>query len=95
LPLHPRTRFSSPVLTASLTFRLAGSYVEAAKLAGRGLATSATLTGLQKGGGAFLFISACSGFYLVLVQMFESVDMPFKLPVGDVSKYWPKKKRVD
>ncbi|CEQ39618.1 SPOSA6832_01162, partial [Sporobolomyces salmonicolor] len=46
------------------------------------------------GGGAFLFISSCSGFYLVLVQIFESVDMPFVLPVGDLARHWPKKKRL-
>ncbi|GAA5894657.1 hypothetical protein JCM5296_002921 [Sporobolomyces johnsonii] len=46
------------------------------------------------GGGAFLFISSCSGFYLVLVQIFESVDMPFILPVGDLTRHWPKKKRL-
>ncbi|GAA5966527.1 hypothetical protein JCM21900_003561, partial [Sporobolomyces salmonicolor] len=45
-------------------------------------------------GGAFLFISSCSGFYLVVVQIFESVDMPFVLPVGDLARHWPKKKRL-
>ncbi|GAA5916118.1 hypothetical protein JCM6882_003941 [Rhodosporidiobolus microsporus] len=73
---------------------LAGSYVELAKLAGSGLTTSATFRALSKGGGAFLFISACSGFYLVLVQIFEAVDMPFTLPVGDLTRFWPKKKRA-
>ncbi|GAA5854335.1 hypothetical protein JCM8547_001785 [Rhodosporidiobolus lusitaniae] len=72
---------------------LAGSYVVAANLASQGLTTSSTLRGLQKGGGAFLFISAVAGFYLVVLQMFESVDFPFVLPVGDLSHFWPKKKR--
>lgn len=46
----------------------------------------------SQAGGAFLFVSASSGFYLVVVQLFESVDMPFTLPVGDMSGLWPKKK---
>ncbi|ORY64617.1 GPR1/FUN34/yaaH family-domain-containing protein [Leucosporidium creatinivorum] len=48
---------------------------------------------LSKAGGAFLFLSACSGFYLVVVQISESVDMPFTLPVGDLAPLWPKKKK--
>ncbi|GAA5975520.1 hypothetical protein JCM11641_004296 [Rhodosporidiobolus odoratus] len=72
---------------------LAGSYVELANLARRGLTTSSTFRALSQSGGAFLFISAMSGYYLVLVQMFESVAMPFVLPVGDLTPYWPKKKR--
>lgn len=47
----------------------------------------------RQAGGAFLFISACSGFYLVVVQISESVDMPFTLPVGDLAPLWPKKKK--
>ncbi|GAA6001533.1 hypothetical protein JCM10207_006711 [Rhodosporidiobolus poonsookiae] len=73
---------------------LAGAYIEMAKLVGQGLTTSSTHRALSKTGGAFLFISACSGFYLVLVQVFEAVDMPFALPVGDLSRFWPKKKRA-
>ncbi|GAA5828753.1 hypothetical protein JCM11251_005860 [Rhodosporidiobolus azoricus] len=72
---------------------IAGSYLELANLAADGLTTSTTYRALAKGGGAFLFISACSGFYLVLVQIFEAVDMPFELPVGDLTRFWPKKKR--
>ncbi len=75
---------------------LAGMYIELAKLAqveatgsmGRALA-------LSKAGGAWLFISACSGFWLCLAQFLESVDMPFTLPVGDLARFWPKKKKVD
>ncbi|GAA6028266.1 hypothetical protein JCM8097_006947 [Rhodosporidiobolus ruineniae] len=73
---------------------LAGSYIVLANLAADGLTTSSSYRALAKSGGAFLFLSACSGFYLVLVQIFESVDMPFALPVGDVTPYWPKKKRA-
>ncbi|GAA5878212.1 hypothetical protein JCM1840_004038 [Sporobolomyces johnsonii] len=61
-------------------FLLAGAYVELAKLAGQNLTTSSTFRAL--------------GFYLVLVQIFESVDMPFILPVGDLTRHWPKKKRL-
>jgi hypothetical protein len=47
---------------------------------------------LSKGGGAFLFISACAGWYLVFIQLTESVDWPVRFPVGDLSRFWPKKK---
>lgn len=40
-------------------------------------------------------ISACSGFYLVFVQMNESVGFPFTLPVGDLTRFWPQKKKID
>ncbi|KAL8281142.1 hypothetical protein RQP46_006500 [Phenoliferia psychrophenolica] len=72
---------------------LAGMYVQLAAVAGATGAGSATMAvALSKAGGAFLFLSACSGFYLVCVQLFESVDFPFTLPVGDLSRFWPKKK---
>jgi hypothetical protein len=44
-------------------------------------------------GGAFLFISACSGFYLVIVQLSEAVEMPFKLPVGELGRFWVSRKK--
>jgi hypothetical protein len=82
------------LIDTSSNCSLAGSYVEAAKLAGRGLTTSSTLTALQKAGGAFLFFSSICGFYLTTLQMMEAVDMPFTLPVGDLARFWPKKKRA-
>ncbi|KAK4703235.1 uncharacterized protein P7C70_g2982, partial [Phenoliferia sp. Uapishka_3] len=72
---------------------LAGMYLQLASVAqaaGQGSASMAVK--LSQAGGAFLFLSACSGFYLVVVQLFESVDMPFKLPVGNMAGLWPKKK---
>lgn len=43
---------------------------------------------LSKSGGAFLFLSASSGFYLVLVQLLESVDWPWVLPVCELDSVW-------
>ncbi|KAB8211072.1 GPR1/FUN34/yaaH family-domain-containing protein [Aspergillus parasiticus] len=41
---------------------------------------------LKKTGGACLFVGAMSGWYFLLVQMLASVDFPFTLPVGDLSR---------
>ncbi|KAB8264994.1 GPR1/FUN34/yaaH family-domain-containing protein [Aspergillus pseudonomiae] len=41
---------------------------------------------LKKVGGACLFVGAISGWYFLLVQMLASVDFPFTLPVGDLSR---------
>jgi len=72
---------------------LAGMYLQLASLASVPASGSASMAlALSRGGGAFLFVSACSGFYLVLVQLCESVEMPFYLPVGELAPYWPKKK---
>jgi len=48
---------------------------------------------LSKAGGAFLCISAIAGFYLVIVQLCEAVEMPFSLPVGELTRVWTPKKR--
>ncbi|CED84328.1 GPR1/FUN34/yaaH [Phaffia rhodozyma] len=74
-------------------FCLGGMYFALARNAaghgGLGLARSCS-----KAGGAFLFISALSGFYLALSQLSASVEMPFTLPAGDLGRVWaPKKKR--
>lgn len=36
-------------------------------------------------GGAFGFIASMIAWYLWASQVFESVDLPFRLPVGDLS----------
>ncbi|KAJ5188147.1 GPR1/FUN34/yaaH protein [Penicillium cf. griseofulvum] len=41
-----------------------------------------------KGAGATLFVASLFGFYLLIVQLLESVGFPSFLPVGDLSKYW-------
>ncbi|KAJ5382202.1 GPR1/FUN34/yaaH protein [Penicillium concentricum] len=41
-----------------------------------------------KGAGASLFVASLLGFYLLIVQLFESVGFPPFLPVGDLSTFW-------
>jgi len=76
---------------------LAGMYISLARLAQVEPSGSMSVAiACSKAGGAWLFISACSGFYLTLVGFIESTDFPFTLPVGDLSRFWPeKKKKID
>ncbi|KAJ5970511.1 uncharacterized protein N7479_000429 [Penicillium vulpinum] len=41
-----------------------------------------------KGAGAALFVASLLGFYLLIVQLFESVGIPPFLPIGDLSTFW-------
>ncbi|CAI7675205.1 unnamed protein product [Penicillium manginii] len=41
-----------------------------------------------KGAGASLFVASLLGFYLLIVQLFEALDFPFHLPVGDLGTLW-------
>ncbi|EED17475.1 transcriptional activator of ethanol catabolism AlcS [Talaromyces stipitatus ATCC 10500] len=41
---------------------------------------------IQVASGAFLFVCSLSGWYLFFVQMAASVDLPWNLPVGDLSQ---------
>ncbi|KAJ5780267.1 hypothetical protein N7457_005427 [Penicillium paradoxum] len=45
-----------------------------------------------KGAGASLFVATLLGLYLLIVQLFESLDFPFDLPIGDLSKAWTRNK---
>ncbi|ETI29486.1 hypothetical protein G647_01939 [Cladophialophora carrionii CBS 160.54] len=45
---------------------------------------------LQKTGGALLFIVACLGWYMTFVMMAAEMRLAIKLPVGDLSHFWPK-----
>lgn len=40
---------------------------------------------LQIAGGAFGFAGSCVGWYLLASLLFEAVDFPWVLPVGDLS----------
>jgi len=42
---------------------------------------------LSKSGGAFLFISASSGFYITFAQLLVSAGWPIELPMGDLSQF--------
>ncbi|KAJ6183690.1 hypothetical protein N7519_004991 [Penicillium mononematosum] len=44
-----------------------------------------------KGGGASLFVASLLGFYLLIVQLFESIGFPCFLPVGDLDALWTRK----
>ncbi|CEJ59434.1 Putative GPR1/FUN34/YaaH-class plasma membrane protein [Penicillium brasilianum] len=41
-----------------------------------------------KGAGASLFVASLLGFYLLIVQLFEALGFPFRLPVGDLAALW-------
>ncbi|KAJ5896100.1 uncharacterized protein N7473_005499 [Penicillium subrubescens] len=41
-----------------------------------------------KGAGASLFVASLLGFYLLIVQLFEAMEFPFQLPVGDLGALW-------
>ncbi|KAH8690600.1 GPR1/FUN34/yaaH family-domain-containing protein [Talaromyces proteolyticus] len=43
-------------------------------------------TKVQTAAGAFLFVCSMAGWYLFFVQMAASVDLPWNLPVGDLSR---------
>ncbi|KIW28680.1 hypothetical protein, variant [Cladophialophora immunda] len=45
---------------------------------------------LQKTGGALLFIVGCLGWYMTFVMMAAEMRLAIKLPVGDLSHFWPK-----
>ncbi|KAJ5291915.1 hypothetical protein N7478_001166 [Penicillium angulare] len=44
-----------------------------------------------KGAGAALFVASLLGFYLLIVQLFEALEFPFHLPVGDLAVMWKRK----
>jgi len=76
--------FATLVMTFSF---LAAGY----RQAGLGNATR-TLTFLKVAGG-FGFANILGGWYLAAVLIFAAVDMPFNLPVGDLSRFLNRTKR--
>ena len=46
---------------------------------------------LLQGAGASLFVASLLGFYLLIVQLFESIGFPCFLPVGDLAALWTRK----
>jgi hypothetical protein len=44
-----------------------------------------------QGAGAALFVASLLGFYLLIVQLFESIGFPCVLPVGDLAGLWSRK----
>jgi len=45
---------------------------------------------LQKAGGAIFFVLAVLGWYITVVMMAAEMRITIKLPVGDLSHFWPK-----
>ncbi|KAH8685391.1 GPR1/FUN34/yaaH family-domain-containing protein [Tricladium varicosporioides] len=45
---------------------------------------------LQKAGAAIFFIVALLGYYITVVMMAAELRITLKLPVGDLSHFWPK-----
>jgi len=45
---------------------------------------------LQKAGGALLFVVAALGWYMCFIIMASEMRLRVKLPVGDLSHFWPK-----
>lgn len=45
---------------------------------------------LQKGGGALLFVVALLGWYMCFIIMAGEMRITLNLPVGDLSRFWPK-----
>ncbi|KAF4207040.1 hypothetical protein CNMCM8927_003873 [Aspergillus lentulus] len=41
--------------------------------------------------GASLFVASMLGFYLLVAQLFDSVGLPVRLPVGDLSRLWDRR----
>lgn len=59
------------------------------------LAVADSLVGnrLVVGAGAFLFIASLLGFYMLIAQLFDSVALPIRIPVGDLSGLWDRRKK--
>ncbi|KAI1499269.1 GPR1/FUN34/yaaH family-domain-containing protein [Biscogniauxia marginata] len=49
-----------------------------------------TATSLQKTGGALLFVVAALGWYMCFIIMAGEMRITLKLPVGDLSRFWPR-----
>lgn len=47
-----------------------------------------------KSAGAFAFITACTGWYLLVVLVFGSTGVPFALPIGDLSNFMSRRPKT-
>ncbi|KAJ5849291.1 Protein alcS [Penicillium rubens] len=50
---------------------------------------------LQIAAGAMSFVGSVIGWYIFISVMFEAADFPLALPVGDLSRRWPRRKYSD
>ena len=44
----------------------------------------------EQGGGALLFVVAALGWYMCFIIMAGEMRITLRLPVGDLSHFWPK-----
>ncbi|BGP27573.1 hypothetical protein JCM10295v2_006545 [Rhodotorula toruloides] len=58
-------------------------------------ASASHLPGLLKAAGAFGFLTTVCGWYLLLVLILDSTGWPIKLPVGDLSGFLIRKRRIE
>ncbi|KAJ7127659.1 GPR1/FUN34/yaaH family-domain-containing protein [Mycena epipterygia] len=87
--LRTNVVFVSVFATLVFTFAfLAASYRQA------GLGNTAMSLTFLKTAGAFGFVNILCGWYLAVVLIFAAVDMPWALPVGDLSGFL-KRRKVD
>ncbi|KAH9890762.1 GPR1/FUN34/yaaH family-domain-containing protein [Xylariomycetidae sp. FL2044] len=49
-----------------------------------------TAANLQKGGGALLFVVGLLGWYMCFIIMAGEMRMSLNLPVGDLTRFWPR-----
>lgn len=52
-------------------------------------------TDMHQAGAALLFVVAILGWYMTFVIMSYEMKMGLKLPVGDLSHFWPKEKDLE
>ncbi|KIY48605.1 transcriptional activator of ethanol catabolism AlcS [Fistulina hepatica ATCC 64428] len=80
------------VVFVVIFFTLTGVFVFLAAAYGKmAVSDTDTATKLLKVSGAFGWVCICFAWYLEAALMFPSVDMPFTLPVGDLTRVWKKK----
>ncbi|GAA5907718.1 hypothetical protein JCM6882_008955 [Rhodosporidiobolus microsporus] len=51
------------------------------------------VTGIMRAAGAFALLTCVMGWYLLTVLIFDSVGIPVKLPIGDMSDVWASRAR--
>ncbi|KAI1266958.1 GPR1/FUN34/yaaH family-domain-containing protein [Xylariaceae sp. FL1019] len=70
-------------LVSAAAWILAGAYLKVAA------GDYTTALRLQKAGGALLFVVAALGWYMTFIIMAGEMRITLKLPVGDLSRFWP------
>ncbi|KAI8950238.1 GPR1/FUN34/yaaH family-domain-containing protein [Xylaria longipes] len=71
-------------LVSTASWILAGAYFKVAA------GDFETAGHLQTAGGALLFVVAALGWYMTFIIMAGEMRITLKLPVGDLSRFWPK-----